>query len=70
MPKDIKWHFIGHLQSNKAKSLLKIQNLHVIESLDSIKLAEKLQKICLQIKIPILNVFVQLKTSAEPSNYL
>ena len=36
--KDIKWHFIGHLQTNKAKKV--INKIDVLHSLDSLKLAE------------------------------
>ncbi len=56
---DIIWHFIGHLQSNKAKAALSyFQWLH---SVDSLKLAQRLNllahdlgvipKVCLQVKI-------------------
>lgn len=44
LPNDIKWHFIGHLQSNKANGLVKIPNLHVVETVDSLKLARKLNQ--------------------------
>ena len=37
---------IGHLQSNKCKKLLSIPNLHVIETVDSDKIALKLNSIC------------------------
>ena len=40
----IKFHFIGHLQSNKVKTLLKAQNLHMIETVDSIKLADLIER--------------------------
>lgn len=44
MPDDVVWHFIGHLQSNKAKSLVAgVPNLEVLETLDTNKLADKLQ---------------------------
>ncbi len=56
---DICWHFIGHLQTNKAKKAL--QYFHWIHSVDSLKLARRLHflaaeltdkpKICLQVKI-------------------
>ena len=36
--KDIKWHFIGHLQTNKAKKV--INKIDVLHSLDSLELAE------------------------------
>mgnify|MGYP004448259671 CR=1 FL=1 len=44
LPKDIEWHLIGHLQSNKVKKLLEaIPNL-VIESVDSVKIAKEINK--------------------------
>lgn len=43
LPKDVQWHFIGHLQSNKVKALVEgVSNLAVVETVDSIKLANKL----------------------------
>ena len=38
----IKWHFIGHLQRNKAKEV--INKIDYLDSLDSLKLAELIQK--------------------------
>ncbi|KAK8807486.1 hypothetical protein WA171_000442 [Blastocystis sp. BT1] len=69
LPKDIKWHLIGHLQSGKCNQLLrKIPNLWVIESVDSIKLAEKLNSACsLAERKDPLNVFVEVHTSGEES---
>lgn len=44
MPDDVVWHFIGHLQSNKAKALVAgVPHLAVLETLDTTKLANKLQ---------------------------
>lgn len=43
LPPDINWHFIGHLQSQKAKQLIEqVPNLYVLETVDSIKIAKKL----------------------------
>ena len=40
--KDIKWHFIGHLQRNKAKHVIdKIDYLHSLDSLDLAKIIDK-----------------------------
>lgn len=36
LPSDIEWHFIGHLQTNKARQV--VQYVNVIESVDSLKL--------------------------------
>lgn len=41
---DIKFHFIGHLQSNKVNKLLKVRNLEIVETVDSIKLATLINK--------------------------
>lgn len=56
---DITWHFIGHLQSNKAKKAL--EQFQWIHSVDNLKLAQRLNliakemgvspRICLQVKI-------------------
>ena len=44
LPKDIEWHLIGHLQSNKVKKLLdEIPNL-VIESIDRLDIVQKINK--------------------------
>jgi len=42
LPKDIEWHMIGHLQSNKAKQLVPVVSL--IHSVDSLKLLEEINK--------------------------
>lgn len=41
---EIKFHFIGHLQSNKVNKLLNVKNLHMIETIDSEKLADLINK--------------------------
>ncbi len=61
--KDIKWHFIGHLQSNKVNMLLKCPNLVSIHSIDSIKLLNKL--LSKQLDIDSLGLFLQVNTSDE-----
>lgn len=42
LPKDIEWHFIGHLQSNKIKYIIPF--IHTIHSIDSLKLLEEVEK--------------------------
>ncbi len=42
----VNWHFIGHLQSNKAKQALEYFN--TIQSIDSVELAVKINNICAQ----------------------
>jgi hypothetical protein len=44
-PEGIEWHFIGHLQSNKAQTMAGIRNLALIETVSSVKLATALEKV-------------------------
>lgn len=73
-PADVRWHFIGHLQSNKAKMLLEgVPNLAVVETVDSEKLAKKLDRVRADIQnhadAPArpLDIFLQVNTSGEES---
>lgn len=42
LPKDIRWHFIGHLQSNKVKQITPF--VHLIHGVDSLKLLKEINK--------------------------
>lgn len=42
LPRDIEWHMIGHLQTNKVKYIVPF--VHLIESLDSERLAEEIER--------------------------
>eukprot|EP00892_Ulva_mutabilis_P009439 jgi/Ulvmu1/6868/UM031_0073.1 len=70
MPSDVRWHFIGHLQSNKVKTLLEgCPNLAMLETVDSTKLANKLSnavEACGRSPLPVL---IQVNTSGEESKY-
>ena len=65
LPKDIEWHLIGHLQSNKIKKLFEqIPNI-VIESIDRIDIVQKLNK-----NVPQNNktkVYIEVNISNESS---
>ncbi|QEE15790.1 YggS family pyridoxal phosphate-dependent enzyme [Promethearchaeum syntrophicum] len=62
--KEIKWHFIGHLQSNKVK--LAAQYFDMIQSIDSIKLAQKLNNACAELK-KIMPILIEINIGAEIS---
>lgn len=73
LPREIRWHFIGGLQTNKCKPLTEqIPNLWCVESVDTSKKADLLDKgrsiLCEKqpdlAKVP-LRVFVQVNTSGE-----
>ncbi len=61
---DIRWHMIGHLQSNKLNQLFKITNLVAIHSVDDGDLLEKICKKDLEIRHKV-GVFLQVNTSME-----
>ena len=61
LPKDINWHFIGHLQSNKCKLVAAIDNLFVVETVDKPSLAKALNKACKKVgRAEPLNILVQV----------
>jgi len=57
------WHLIGHLQSNKARKA--VQLFDVIHSVDSVELAERLERICIEEGRKALPVFVQVDLAGE-----
>ena len=57
------WHMIGHLQSNKARKA--VQLFDVIHSLDSVELAERLDRICDDEGRATLSVFAQVDLARE-----
>lgn len=58
-----RWHLIGHLQSNKARKAVKL--FDVVHSLDSIELAERLNRICEDVDRQELPVLVQVDLAGE-----
>ncbi len=60
------WHFIGHLQGNKARSVVEL--FDVVESVDSLALASKLSALSLELgrRLP---VFAQINISGEAQKY-
>ncbi|KAM0915942.1 hypothetical protein ACQ4PT_010486 [Festuca glaucescens] len=66
LPEDIEWHFIGNLQSNKAKALLAgVPNLDMVESVDDEKIANRLDRVVADLGRKPLKVLVQVNTSGE-----
>lgn len=62
----VEWHFIGHLQTNKAKDALKFANM--IHSVDRLSLVEKLDHRLMQ-EGRSLDILIQVNTSYEESKY-
>lgn len=63
---DIEWHMVGHLQSNKAKRAAELFN--VIHSLDSVKLAIKLNEACEHLE-KTLSVLLQMDLGEEETKF-
>jgi pyridoxal phosphate enzyme (YggS family) len=59
---NIKWHLVGHLQSNKVKYIAGF--IHLIHSVDSLNLAEEIQKQAEKFN-RIVDILVQVNTSGE-----
>lgn len=57
------WHLIGHLQSNKARRA--VQLFDVIQSLDSIDLAKRLERVCIEEGRSELPVFIEVDLAGE-----
>lgn len=69
LPNDICWHFIGHLQSSKSNKLVRdVPNLYMVETVDTDKLAGKLNAACelagRTAETP-LRILIQVDTSGE-----
>lgn len=66
MPEKLEWHLIGHLQKNKARDA--VQLFEVIHTVDSIELAEELDRQAEKIG-KIQRVLIQVKLSAEETKH-
>ena len=66
LPKDIKWHMIGHLQRNKVKYLVGKDTL--IHSVDSIRLAEQIEKEYAKAD-EIANILIEVNMAQEESKF-
>lgn len=59
----VKWHLIGHLQSNKARKA--VQLFDIIHSIDSLEIVERLERICAEEKREKLDVLIQVDLAEE-----
>lgn len=66
MPDDTVWHFIGHVQTNKLKSL--IGKVSLIESVDSLRLLEMIDDLSARQGV-VTNVLLQLHVAAEETKF-
>ena len=64
LPKDIEWHFIGHLQTNKVKYIAPFVSL--IQSVDSERLLDEIQKQAAK-NIRVIDVLLEVHIAQEES---
>lgn len=60
---NLEWHLIGHLQSNKARKAAQL--FDVIHTLDSVELAARLERICIEENRASLSVLIQVDLAGE-----
>src|SRR5690606_8416920 len=66
LPKDIHWHFIGHLQSNKVKYIAPF--VHLIHGVDSFKLLQEINKQALK-NNRVIDCLLQLYIAKEETKF-
>lgn len=66
LPKDIEWHFIGHLQTNKVKYIAPYINM--IEAVDSLKLMKEIDKQAAK-NGRVIDILLELHIAEEESKY-
>ena len=66
LPKDIEWHMIGHLQTNKVKYIASF--VHLIHGVDSLKKLQEINKQALKHN-RVINCLLQLKIASEATKF-
>lgn len=66
MPKDIKWHMIGHLQRNKVKYI--VDKVALIHSVDSLRLAEEISREAVKKDVEAA-ILIEVNVSQEDSKF-
>ena len=66
LPKDIEWHFIGHLQSNKVKYIAPF--VHLIHGVDSEKLLQEINKQALK-QNRVIDCLLQVHIATEETKF-
>lgn len=66
LPEDIKWHFIGHLQSNKIKYIAPF--IHLVHSIDSYKLLQEVDRHAAKAG-RVINCLLQIHIAEEESKF-
>jgi len=62
------WHFIGHLQRNKVKYLMRMENCIMIESIDSLRLAKEVNKRAAKNE-RVIPVLIEINAAGDENKY-
>lgn len=62
---DARWHFLGHLQTNKVREV--VRSFEVLHSLDSERLLAAIERECAAQGLPTLEVFIEVNVAGEAS---
>jgi len=63
---EVKWHFVGHLQKNKVKKAVRIFDM--IETVDSVKLAEEINRQC-EMRGKTMPVLIEINSGREQQKF-
>lgn len=66
LPKDIRWHLIGHLQRNKVKYI--VDKVYMIHSVDSYRLAEEISREAIKKQVEV-NILIEVNVAGEESKF-
>jgi hypothetical protein len=66
LPKDIRWHMIGHLQTNKVKYI--VDKVFLIHSVDSLKLAQEISKEAVK-KNVVVDILIEVNVAGEETKF-
>jgi hypothetical protein len=66
LPKDIRWHMIGHLQTNKVKYI--VDKVYMIHSVDSLKLAGEISKEAVKKNVTV-NILIEVNVANEETKF-
>lgn len=65
--KPVRWHLIGHLQTNKVKYI--IDKVHMIHSVDSIKLMDEIERQAEKKGVDTIRILLQVNISGEETKF-
>ncbi len=66
LPKDIRWHMIGHLQRNKVKYI--VDKVYMIHSVDSLRLAEEISKEAVKKNVTV-RILIEVNVANEDTKF-